>query len=98
MAVNDSAARLFDISANDVLSPEYREHAIDGKAEAVTNADGVIEMIRSSDSPHARELWRKYRKALVELRKTKERLLPEKLRSAALIRAMQQSGVEIQAI
>ncbi|ESX29461.1 MULTISPECIES: hypothetical protein [unclassified Mesorhizobium] len=98
MGINDSGARLFDISTNDVLSPEYREHVVGGKVEPLMNADAVIKMIRSSDTSHARELWRKYRKALAKLRRVGEGRSPEKLRSTALMRAMQQSGVEISGV
>lgn len=90
-----TTATIIDITDNDRLEPKVMSHPIEGQQTDLLNADAVIALMKSADTPEARELWQNYRKARIQLKRSAYGLTGEKLRSAALLKAMQQAGMNI---
>lgn len=82
-------------TANDDFNPEFSEVEIDGKLETFANVDGLIQMVRESDTPEARVLMVEYLKALIDLKEANPGPSNRFVREEAWKIAMDRLGIQL---
>lgn len=82
-----------DISPASDLKPKAK--FFEEVGDTCINADGVIEIIRRTDTPQARAINFAFRKRLAEFRRSMHGAKPEKMREEALFKALADLGFNI---
>ncbi|MDQ0420961.1 hypothetical protein J2045_001988 [Peteryoungia aggregata LMG 23059] len=76
---------VISLAADMNLRPEARVIDLVGETTTVLNADAVIALAKSTDTPEARRIYRAYRKRKVELKRGNSSMNDAELRAAAIM-------------
>jgi|GEM_PF-3865035 len=86
-------SRVPDIGHPQGLSP--RKKFFPEIGEDCINMDGVIELMRSIDTPQAKAMYRAFRKRHAQMRLDPQGRTPEKIREEAVLAALADCGANV---